>query len=284
MDSARFEFDYSDNKEFYFGLFSDVHLDAKDHNRKAFEHDIESVIAKNGRVFFNGDIFDAIMPTDRKRYARAKDKFDDDAQVNALVEYGYKRLEPYADYIDYLGFGNHEVSIVKYNNTDVLALLAMLLNQKRDKKQPPIKRSGYVGFIELVFRADGGRVRRYVIYRDHGKGGSSPVTHGIINFNRLFTTYQCDMAWLGHSHNSIIDDTYWSYSVGATGNIHRKQKIGVITAGYNDCFLPHEMKDNDYYTLNFPEEKFSAPTGIGGKMLRIRIVDGKIKAKVEGIE
>ncbi len=280
MDVARFDFDYSERKQFCFGLFSDIHLDSPGHERKHFEADVEAVIAKGGRLLFNGDLYDAIMPTDRKRYSRAGDIKQGDAQVNELVELGVKRLGKYADYIDYLGFGNHEASIVKYNNTDILALLAFALKEKRSPGLPPIKRGGYVGFINLVFSDNGSRVRRFVIYRDHGKGANSPVTHGILAFSRAFTTFNCDMAWFGHSHNSLVDDTFHNIGISAQGNFYRKKKFGVITAGYQKCFTPTIYDESHFYKNNFPEERFYGPTSTGMKTLTIDIVDNKLIPKV----
>ena len=281
MNTVTISQDYTDEKTFYFGLFSDLHLDAKGHDRQQFESDMDYVICKNGRIFVNGDIFDAIMPTDRKRYSRSGDVFESDAQINAKVDYAFTRLKPYADYIDYLGFGNHEVSAVKYNNSDMIAMLARELNRERSSSLKPIARSGYNGFINLSFSRGNGATRRVVIYRDHGKGGNSPVTKGTISLNRLYTTYIADIYWLGHSHVSLVDSkSQWSIGVSSQGNLFRKNKIGIITPGYNRNFDEKNYdKDSDYYELNFAEERFYAPTGIGYGLLEVDLTGDKLNIK-----
>jgi len=280
MDLATFNFDYTEQKLHTFGLLSDIHLDSPGHDKQRFEADMDALASKGARVFMNGDIFDAIMPTDRKRYSRSGDKAKGDAQINERVDYAVARLKRWADHIDYLGFGNHEASVVKYNNTDILAFLARELNHYRSPSLPPIQRSGYVGFINLCFSRSGSAVRRFVIYRSHGLGGNSPVTLGTISLNRLYTTYVADLYWLGHSHTDIIDKSGWNMGVSPKGKIVRKRRIGVITAGYQRNFQERSMGDHDTYRNNFPEERFHTPTGLGCATLTIDLAGDRIRANV----
>ncbi len=282
MDVARFEFDARANKTHHFGLISDAHIDSPGHDAESFNRDVSLIVSRNGRIFFNGDTFDGIMPTDRKRYSRGGDTFNSDAQINDRVQYIFEKLKPYADHIDYFGMGNHEVSIVKYNNCDPLALLVFLLNQVRSKTLTPIKRSGYVGFMQLSFKRSDKGVSSYTIYRDHGKGVGAPVTHGTINFNRLFTTFNCNLCWLGHLHYHTIDKNYMNVEVTNGGNIRKTRKIGVITPGYQKNFEERTYKDDEYYRLNFPEERFLTPTPTGCAVLTITMKsDDTLEADVQ---
>lgn len=280
MDCATFAFDYSKRQDFTFGLFSDIHIDSPAHDRKSFEEDMNAIAAKKGRVFINGDIVDGIMPTDRKRYARAGDQFKEDSQINARVDLVVERLKPWADHIDYIGFGNHEASIVKYNNTDILHLIAKDLSAYRSKALPAIRRSGYVGFIELKFARNGGGVQRFVIYRTHGNGGNSPVTLGTIALNRLYTTYNADLCWIGHSHNSLIDKSGWNMGVSPQGNVYRTRRMGIITAGYQKNFEERTWGDGDFYRNNFAEERFLTPTSIGCGELTLSVDSRGIAADI----
>ena len=270
MTLSNFDFDYSKQKSFVFGLFSDLHIDSIGCDWQRLQADFDHVVAENGRILINGDLVDGIFPTDRKRFSRSGNVSNDDAQINSVVEYVTNKLLPYADYIDYIGFGNHEVTIVKFNNLDIISLIVYNLNQARNKKLQPIQRGGYVGFVNLSFRIKDGSTRRFVIYRDHGKGGNSPVTKGTIALQRLYATFDADLYWLGHSHQSIIDSqSQWSIGISSQGNIYKKPKIGIITPGYQNCFT--ETSANELYKLNFPEERFHAPTGLGYGLLKINL-------------
>lgn len=279
MDVAKFNFDYSKQGRFYFGLFSDTHLDSPTHDKKRFESDMDYVANLGGRISINGDIGSYIFPTDHKRYSRAGNQSNEDAQVNSVADYIVDRLSAWADNIDLLAYGNHEVTVVKYNNSDILQLIVSGLNRKRSKNLPPIKRSGYVGFINLVFsRGDNEGVKRYVIWRDHGKGGNSPVTVGTIPLNRMYTTYDADCYWIGHSHNGLVDTSHHSIGVSSQGNIYDKGKIGIITPGYDKNFSVKKYTDNTLYRLNFAEEKFISPTSLGYGLLTIDVNSSSIDA------
>jgi len=282
LNVSKLSFDYTTQKKFLFGLMSDIHIDSPGHDKIRFNGDMDRLASERARILFNGDIVDGILPTDRKRYSRSGDAQKTDAQTNEIADYAVSRLAPYADYIDYLGAGNHEFSIVKYNNTDILSMIARDLNKIRSSKLPQIMRGGYVGFIYLHFHRSGESVKRYVIYRDHGKGGNSPVTKGTIGLNRLYGTFDCDLAWLGHSHTSIIDSaSQWQIGVSSNGKYYQRQKVGIITPGYQRNFDEASYeKDSDYIKLNFPEQSFYAPTGIGYGRLEIELTSDDIRAKV----
>lgn len=281
MNSCRINLDYTERKRFAVGLMSDLHLDAKGHDKARFNDDMDYIKEQDGIVLINGDLVDAILPTDRKRYSRAGDALEEDAQLNELCQYAFERLKPYANQIAYIGYGNHEATAVKYNNFDILQLVTYLLNQERDKSLQPIQRGGYTGFVELVFRRNNSATRRFVIYRDHGKGGNSPVTKGMIPLARLYSTYQADLYWLGHSHQSLIDPaSQWTIGVTGNGEVYRKYKIGIVTPGYHRNFETRNYTDHTLYRNNFPEERFFAPTGIGYGLLELDLSKDIITPKV----
>jgi hypothetical protein len=281
LQSVRIEKDYTTQKQFTIGLLSDIHLDAKHHDRQRFESDMDYLLDKQASVLINGDLVDAIMPTDRKRYSRAGDGLTEDAQLNELCQFAVDRLAKYADIIDYISYGNHEVTCVKYNNFDILQLIVYLLNQLRTKEKPPIQRGGYCGFVEYVFRRKDAATRRFTIYRDHGKGGNSPVTKGMIPLARLYASYAADLYWLGHSHQSLIDSaSQWTIGVSGNGQVYHKPKIGIVTPGYHLCFESKNYKADTLYRNNFAEERFFAPTGIGYGLLELDLSQNIIKPKV----
>jgi hypothetical protein len=279
MNIAKLSFDYTKQKRYVIGLMSDIHIDSPGHDKVRFDADMDTLASEGASILFNGDIFDGIFPSDRKRYSRSGDTMAQDAQVNEMVDYAVSRLRPYSDHIYYLGMGNHEVSIVKYNNVDPLAMLQRELNKLRSKQLPPILRGGYTGFVNLHYHRKGEGVKRHLIYRDHGKGGNSPVTKGTIILQRLYTTYDADTVWVGHTHTSIIDNaSQWAIGVSTQNKIYKKQKVGIITPGYQRCFEEQDYSDGNFYKLNFPEEKFYSPTGIGYGRLEINLANDCIQA------
>ena len=270
MDYTEYSVKVTEKNDFYYALFSDLHVDAPTFAKGLFISDAEKYKALGARFLFNGDIFDAILPTDRKRYSRGNDEVNEDAQINARVDIVAKLLKPYVDYIDFIGIGNHEVSAVKYDSVDLIKMLVAELSKYRDPKLPPIQRGSYQGFLRIWFRTDSGATRQYVIYREHGKGGNSPVTKGTIGIQRLHTTFLADLYWVGHSHNDLTDKA-WTIFPDTSGKIVKRRKRSVITGGYNEGFVQRNLKDDMYYRSAFPEEKFLIPTSLGSALLHITV-------------
>ena len=282
MDYTEYSEVYGEKTDFYYALFSDLHADAPSFARKEFIADANKYKEKGARFWFNGDVFDMIVSTDRKRYSRASDQFDEDAQVNARIDFVTTLLTPYVNDIDFIGIGNHEVSAVKYDGVDLIKMLVANLNRIRDPKLPPIQRGSYQGFLRLWFRdKTGKRTKQYVVYREHGKGGASPVTKGTIGIQRLHTTYQADLYWVGHSHNDLTDKGAWSIYPDVSGKIVQKRKRSVITGGYNQGFIQRNLGVNDYYRSGFPEEKFLVPTSIGSALLHLSVPRTHMTSEVE---
>jgi len=272
LDYTEYRFETDKVKDFYFGLFSDLHADSSTFAFKEFKTDADKYKAKGARMLINGDLFDAILPTDRKRYTRGNDDIDEDAQINKRIEMVFEILKPYVDSIDFIGIGNHEASIVKYDHVDLVKMLCRELNLIRDKKLQPIQRGGYQGFLRLHFRnRDGKMIRSYDIYREHGKGGSAPRTKGIMSFTDIQLTYVADLYWLGHSHNDVTDGSGWTIYPNQSGRIVRNKKRGVITAGYQSSFIQRNLSEDDSYRNSFPEERFYKPNAIGSALLHITV-------------
>lgn len=273
---------HTDKQDFYFGLFSDLHIDADDVDRRKMIRDLNEVVEKDGRIFINGDSFDAIFPTDKKRYTRGSDPGEHDAKMNVMVREVADVLRPYANYIDLIGVGNHETSPIKYNNFDPVMALCYDLNRDRDKSLAPIKHGGYRGFIRLVF--DNGNkeaVSTYDIFYDHGKGGSASVTKGMIDINRFVYGYNADLYWFGHKHTSIMDDGIRKVGLNRAGKIVVTEHRAVFTAGYKKPFVVHENSYNDTgYMLNYGEERMIQPQADGYALLHINVNNHGMRARV----
>ena len=54
----------------------------------------------------------------------------------------------------------------------------------------------------------------------------------------------------------------------------------MITPGYQRNFGEQEYPDGEYYRVNFPEERFYAPTGLGHGRLDIELTSDDIRSKV----
>jgi hypothetical protein len=273
--------DYSDRKVFHFGLFSDIHFGGRDFDKKLFLHDINEAVEHDALIFINGDTFDAIFPTDHKRYTKSGDIAKHDAAINEIMESAEAFFAPYADYIYEIGMGNHEVSCIKFNNFDPVRDLVARLNRHRSPSLPAIRQGGFRGYIRVYFRhGENRRTRRYDIFRFHGAGGSAPVTKGMIDVARVITTYDADLYWMGHKHTSISDDCLWKVGVNSKDKIFKKRRRAIFTGSYKRAVRNDVIDDTHGYRSDYGEERMLTLQAEGYKLLRIDLGGDDLQARM----
>lgn len=191
-------------------LMSDLHIGAAATNYDAIKSDLEHARECGDRIAINGDVMDCILPKDAKRYRpdALDERITGRADVlNAQLDLAVSILGPYSKLVDMIGSGNHEISIEKYHGLDPIQLLIHRLNTEHGGA---IEHGGVVGFLDYRCRISQGtdpktgRSQRLVVFYHHGKGGSAPVTKGILDFARLGWV-DADILWLGHRHNRLAD-------------------------------------------------------------------------------
>lgn len=188
----------------YFG--SDVHFDSVYCDRDAFFEHMDLAKKRNAMIFIFGDFFDAMqgrydkrraMPELRKEYQCKENYYD------VLVDDAYEKLSDYKDNITILADGNHELSVLKNANTNILDRLSAKLREHGSG----VQHGGYGGWTRFMFNlsdgnATGPRTSIKLKYF-HGAGGEAPVTRGVIQTNRQAVYLpDANIVVNGHSHNS----------------------------------------------------------------------------------
>ena len=121
----------------------------------------------------------------------------------------------------------------------------MLLNRERSKSLEPIHRAGYQGYAQYRINDGNNKLTSvFTIYHHHGNGGSSPVSKGMIDFNRIIYSHDADLWWIGHKHVApmtpyIIRDGFQGWDLyeqkNRAGRFHSRYKkaVNVDKKGYN---------------------------------------------------
>lgn len=256
--------DYTEQKEFYYLLCSDIHFGSKGQDLKSLSRDFDKARSLNAKIFINGDLFDMILHQDRKRYTVSSDKYNSDNNINLAINEAYDFLLPYADLIEMIGSGNHETSVQKYHNIDVIQQVIWSLNKTCNTD---IKHGQYCGFILLKYHRDNQSVRTRKIFYTHGMGGNSEITKGIINVNRHLYNKNCDIFWMGHVHSKMVLPSEWVLDVNKNDEIIQRERAAVITGAYCNIFNQYDaMKEG--FILSYGEEKMRSLQSTGGVILK----------------
>jgi len=178
------------------GFISDLHLDGNS-DIAMIKRFMKKMVDANAEIFILGDIVDGMQATHDPRHKKNMLNMDNikTSYFNSVLEKAIIVLSPFKDNIIGIGYGNHELTIKKHNEIDILRLIA-------DKLECQIL--GYNGYILGQYNTgikSHGKIFR--IYYCHGSSGNAPVTDGIIKMKRRLAAYVADIYISGHVHKDV---------------------------------------------------------------------------------
>jgi hypothetical protein len=224
----------------YLGLFADLHYGAIDCNHKLAQRRMRRYVDEfDAKLFILGDTLDLITKSDRKRYMPSRipsNIASDDDQTTMMLDFAFEQLQPFAENIYMISMGNHETSKVKYSDINPLKLLVRELNLdlKSRGSTHRIMLGGYHGYWRFGLNV-GGRKLAYRFLYDHGHGGGAPVTKGMIDINRIQTSYNYDLFAFGHKHTKISDRSVY-HDVSQNGNTKVKSRLAVQVGSFQNVY------------------------------------------------
>jgi hypothetical protein len=235
-NSHTFRFSY--NKDFTRKvlLISDAHWDNPKCDRLLLKKHMDQAKAENALILFNGDTFclmqGAYDPRKSKSDIRPEHNKADyfDAVIRTAVEW----FGPYAEHIGLVGYGNHETSILKRQETDMVQRFVDMMNIVH-KPLHPIQTGGYGGWIQFKFKRPSSLHQQTIKLRYfHGNGGGGIVTKGIIQNQRQNAQIEgADINWNGHVHEDYI--TYYAKeTLNRLGAIEQRECCHIRTSTYKE--------------------------------------------------
>lgn len=245
-------------------LAADVHLDHIHCNQKLFKKHLEMAAAYDMPVVIVGDLFDLMQGVHDRRSFKSdlRPEHKEGHYLDAVVDTTAEFLQPYKDQLAVIGQGNHETSILKHSETNVLARL--------EKSLGIDVLGGYGGYIEYCFWYGGLLRCRHLMKYYHGSGGGGIVTKGAIGANRRATMYP--------DADSIV-----------TGHIHERTTITYTSERYNSRSGRVELRNCEHIQLptykcdygqgsgGWHVERGMPPKPLGGVELRFNLVVGDDK-------
>lgn len=249
----------TNNTEFWSLHISDVHWDNPKCNRELFKKHLDEALELNAPIFIYGDFFCAMQG----KYDPRKSKTDlrpEHAKSNyldALVETAEEALAPYANNIVLITDGNHETSIRRIHETDLLDRLCGRLRSRGGIT----RHGGYQGWVKwghTYYR----KKASFDLFYHHGSGGGAPVTKGAIDFNRLSEQVVADVFVSGHIHR-LNHNTQMVMKLTNKGNQVETQRDYVRTSTY---------KQEGTCEGGWAVERRMGPRPLGGYWLKTYIV------------
>ena len=253
-------------------LISDVHWDSPYCDRELLKRHLEEAKEIGAHIHFNGDTFDLMGSRRDFRGSKGslRPEFKVDHYFDEIANQAIEWFSPYAENIKVVGYGNHETSIIKHNEIDLIQRFVGGLNMVNNTH---IQTGGYGGWIVYNFNRSGS-VLSYRIKYMHGIGGGV-VTKGVIGHSRMSTYIQgADMIWQGHVHEDY-EMNYRIEHMNSKSEVHYKDVLMVRTSTYKDEY----KKDNNYGAAGWAIEKGFSPRFLGGRWLEITPIRKKVDGK-----
>lgn len=249
-------------------LISDLHWDNPHCDRDLLSKHLNEAVKGGHDVLINGDMFCLMQGKydGRRSKSEIRPEHNNSRYLDAVIETAVEWFKPYAHNIKLVGYGNHETSILRHCETDVIERFVTLLNSTTGSN---IQVGGYGGWV--IYQHWRGSVvsNAYKIKYFHGAGGGGPVTKGAINFNRMATMIEgADAIWMGHVHEST-EITYTLEGLNNRNNVELRDVLMIRTPAYKEEY--NEGKGGWHV------ERGAPPKPCGGRWLEIYFERDKMR-------
>jgi hypothetical protein len=255
-----------DGSSFRMGMFSDIHWDNPKCDWNLLKHDLDFCLKNEIPIMFNGDTFCLMQGAydPRKMKGDIRPEHNNARYFDSIIETAVDFFLPYANLMTIVGYGNHETSIIKRQETDVIQRFVTLLNYKAGSN---VMTGGYGGWliVNQLVKASSNATQATKIKYFHGSGGGGLVTKGALNLTRAMEMYEgYDVFTMGHIHensarNDVRDSINFHPSKGYYFN--HKQIHSMITGTYKEEYI-----DGLY---GWHVERGAPMKPVGGRLLTI---------------
>ena len=220
-------------KRVQIAMLSDLHWDNPKCDWNLLKRDLDYCKTNNIPVMVNGDFFCLMQGKGDRRGNKSdiRPEHNNAKYLDSIVETAVEWFSPYADILTVIGYGNHETSVIKWQETDLLQRFVDLLNYKCGSQ---VMTGGYGGWLIIRQKYDTNVEASYRIKYFHGSGGGGVVTKGALNLTRALEMYEdFDVFTMGHIHENAarndVRDTIRHHS--QIGYVHEQKQIHMMLTG-----------------------------------------------------
>jgi len=240
-------------------LLFDAHQDNPKADRAMMQRHLREICNAGGAVLIGGDFYCAMQGKYDKRACKSSVRPENQSgeYLDTLVTGGQKQLANWVDNIAVFGYGNHETSILRHQETDLIKRTAHRLGCMDAL-------GAYGGWLVVKMRSNG-RVRAtYKIRYFHGSGGGGPVTKGVIQTNRRQCIYSdVDAVVTGHVHED------WAVTI-PTESMNHKTGEQIIREVLHVC-TPTYKEEYKGARKGWHIERGAAPKPVGSTALILEL-------------
>lgn len=186
----------------YLFTFSDAHYDNPKCNRKLLHRHLDEALEKNAMIAITGDLFCLMQGKYDPRGSKSdiRPEHNKSNYLDMVINDTAEKFVKYAKNIIIISRGNHETSVSKRSETDIMERFVERLNLLAGSQ---IQIGNYTGYYTLSFDYKG-RKKTVDVGYSHGNWGGV-ITKGTLSVVR-YASYMpdCDIMFSGHTHDGWI--------------------------------------------------------------------------------
>jgi hypothetical protein len=187
-------------KDRYFLLISDVHLDSVHCDRVKLKEHLDLALERNAPVFIFGDLLDLMQGKydPRSNKGDLNPKYNTARYIDEVIKDVVEFLTPYKSILAFYSPGNHETSVEKRIEYGIVDKICYQLEMSQGNY------SGYIYCRFFAYLEEGTKVPLIIGYH-HGYGGGGPVTRDSIQTARKAVYLpDANVVISGHTHDRWI--------------------------------------------------------------------------------
>ncbi len=238
---------------------SDWHFDNPKTNRKMLFNHLEEAKRRNALIIVNGDLLCLMQGKYDPRGSKSsiRPEHNGDNYLDLVINDTAEKLLPYAHNILQINKGNHETSVTKRAESDVLQRLVERINTLAGSK---IQLGAYTGFINISFEYKARSGKKLSIAYSHGNWGGV-VTKGVLSVQRYASLFEAaDIIISGHTHDRWVVEFNRLVADINKGKVINKLQYHVKTGTYKEEFTGGE---------GWAVEKIAMPKSLGSVFCKV---------------
>lgn len=254
-------------------ITADWHWDNPKCDRAMMKKHFDRAKKEGAAIISVGDQFCAMQGRYDPRRSRKgiRPEHDTSQYLDSLVDTMSDWLMPYKDNLAFVCDGNHEITIHRNCETNILGRVVQNLQDAGGICQ----RGAIGGWINLKTICGGTPISTLVAYH-HGAGGGGPVTKGTIQTaRRAAYRGQADIQLSGHIHEKWMV-TLMQERVTNNGRVELAEQVHISLPTYKD---EYDVKSSDYHMLNN-----RPPKPLGAFWMELRVARNSTGKKNINIE
>lgn len=212
-------------------VLTDLHWDSAQCDLGLLKQHMDLALSRKIPILIGGDLFDVMQGRWDPRASQdsLREEHRGGRYFDSVISTALDWFKPYAGILAIVAPGNHETSIAKRHDTNLISRFVEGLT----RMGATTLEAGYWGFVQIQVAQKNSHKGQILLHFTHGSGGGAEVTRGFIDQNRIRSMYSADIYVSGHIHRKNYDENIM-LGVTSLGKLRKQKQLFLRCSTYKD--------------------------------------------------